>query len=37
MDLSWIVISQLETLWLIATFFMGILAYKIGLPPMVGF
>jgi len=37
MDLSWIVISQLETLWLIATFFMGLMAYKIGLPPMVGF
>jgi predicted Kef-type K+ transport protein len=37
MDLSWIVISQLETLWLIATFFMGLFAYKIGLPPMVGF
>jgi len=37
MDLSWIVISLAETGWLIVTFFLGLLAYKIGLPPMVGF
>jgi predicted Kef-type K+ transport protein len=37
MDLSWLVISLAETGWLIATFFLGLLAYKIGLPPMVGF
>jgi predicted Kef-type K+ transport protein len=37
MDLSWIAISLSETSWLLATFLMGLLAYKIGLPPMVGF
>ncbi|MDX2503210.1 MAG: cation:proton antiporter [Gammaproteobacteria bacterium] len=37
MDLSWIVISLSETGWLIATFFLGLFAYKVGLPPMVGF
>lgn len=37
MDLSWIVISWTETGWLFATFFLGLFAYKIGLPPMVGF
>jgi len=37
MDLSWIVISLSETGWLIATFFLGLFAYKIGLPPMLGF
>lgn len=37
MDLSWIVISLSETGWLIATFFLGLMAYKIGLPPMLGF
>ncbi|MFK5892309.1 MAG: cation:proton antiporter [Pseudomonadota bacterium] len=37
MDLSWLVISLSETGWLIATFIMGLLAYKVGLPPMVGF
>jgi len=37
MDLSWIAISQAETSWLILTFLMGLIAYKVGLPPMVGF
>ncbi len=37
MDLNWIVISLQETEWIIATFFMGLMAYKLGLPPMVGF
>jgi len=37
MDLSWIVISLSETGWLIATFCLGFIAYKIGLPPMLGF
>ena len=37
MDLSWIVISLSETGWLLATFLLGLMAYKIGLPPMVGF
>jgi len=37
MDLSWIAISLSETGWLIATFFLGFFAYKIGLPPMLGF
>ncbi len=37
MDLNWIVISLSETGWILATFFMGLLAFKIGLPPMVGF
>lgn len=37
MDLSWIVISLAETGWLFATFFLGLMAYKVGLPPMVGF
>ncbi|MCK5648705.1 MAG: cation:proton antiporter [Gammaproteobacteria bacterium] len=37
MDLNWIVISLQETEWILATFFMGLMAYKIGLPPMVGF
>lgn len=37
MDLNWIVISLQETEWIFATFFMGLIAYKIGLPPMVGF
>ncbi len=37
MDLSWIVISLSETTWLLITFIMGLLAYKFGLPPMVGF
>ena len=37
MDLSWIVISLEETGWLLATFFLGLFAYKIGLPPMLGF
>ena len=37
MDLNWIVISLQETEWLIAIFLLGLLAFKIGLPPMVGF
>jgi len=37
MDLSWIVISLSETGWLLATFLLGLMAYKIGLPPMLGF
>ncbi len=37
MDLSWLAITLSETGWLMVTFFMGFLAYKIGLPPMVGF
>lgn len=37
MDLNWIVISLQETEWIFATFVMGLIAYKIGLPPMVGF
>ncbi len=37
MDISLIVISMDETNWLIMTFLMGLLAFKIGLPPMVGF
>ena len=37
MDLSLVAISLPETEWLIATFFLGLAAYKIGLPPMVGF
>lgn len=37
MDLSWIVISLSETGWLVITFFLGLLAYKVGLPPMLGF
>ncbi len=37
MDLTWLVISFSETGWLLATFLMGFLAYKIGLPPMLGF
>ncbi len=37
MDLSWLAITLAETGWLILTFSMGFFAYKIGLPPMVGF
>ncbi len=37
MDLSLIVISLQETEWVLATFFMGFIAFKMGLPPMVGF
>ncbi|MCU7800766.1 MAG: cation:proton antiporter [gamma proteobacterium symbiont of Lucinoma myriamae] len=37
MDLSWLVISLAETGWLFVTFFLGLMAYKIGLPPMLGF
>jgi len=37
MDLNWIAISLSETGWIVATFFMGLLTYKIGLPPMLGF
>ncbi|MCW8931993.1 MAG: cation:proton antiporter [Gammaproteobacteria bacterium] len=37
MDLNWIVISLQETEWILATFFMGLVAFKVGLPPMVGF
>lgn len=37
MDLSWIAISSAEVIWLLATFILGFIAYKIGLPPMVGF
>ncbi len=37
MDLNWIVISLQETQWIIATFLMGLMAFKLGLPPMVGF
>jgi len=37
MDLSWIVISLQETEWVLATFVMGFIAFKMGLPPMVGF
>ena len=37
MDLSLIVITVQETEWLIVIFVLGLIAYKIGLPPMVGF
>jgi predicted Kef-type K+ transport protein len=37
LDLSWIAISQAETSWLLITFIMGLVAFKVGLPPMVGF
>jgi predicted Kef-type K+ transport protein len=37
MDLSLIVITLQETSGLLATFALGFLAYKFGLPPMVGF
>jgi len=37
MDLNWIVISLQETEWIFATFVMGLIAFKVGLPPMVGF
>ena len=37
MDLSWFAISHTETAWLLATFFLGLLAYRLGLPPMLGF
>ncbi len=37
MDLSWISITLAETGWLILTFVFGFVAYRIGLPPMVGF
>ncbi len=37
MDLSLIAISLSETVLLISVFAMGLLAFKIGLPPMVGF
>ncbi len=37
MDLSWISITLAETGWLILTFVFSFLAYRIGLPPMVGF
>ncbi len=37
MDLNLIVISLQETEWIFATFLMGLIAFKIGLPPMVGF
>ena len=37
MDLSLLAISLSETEWLIATFLLGLVAYKMGLPPMVGF
>ena len=37
MDLDLLAISLPETEWLIATFLLGLAAYKLGLPPMVGF
>lgn len=37
MDLSWLSITLAETGWLILTFVFGFFAYKVGLPPMVGF
>lgn len=37
MDLDLLAISLPETEWLLATFLLGLFAYKIGLPPMVGF
>ncbi|MBF0263735.1 MAG: cation:proton antiporter [Gammaproteobacteria bacterium] len=37
MDLTFIVISLQEAEWLLITFAMGFIAYKLGLPPMLGF